>query len=463
MSDRIEEAYCKCKKDNPQGGRHRYLQEDKSEWTMYTFFEKKPYVPVILMVVVLVISAVWVLLLSRFAKPITILNCLFQIGVIGGVGGLLQFKYKVDLGAPLIGIAVILFIYMVARFKVLLNAGNFMQQASKALQKNASIFPVLLPLQLFYTIFLFLLYEMWLGVFAKRKVELSFGRCLIKTDIESNFNLAQFTTTTLLWLTFFINHVKCHVVAMTIGTWCFQQKVEGNKPARALAIALTKSSPVLGCSSLIVALTEELRNIASNKCNLFNPFMFTLFIFAWFVSKCVEAFGRFAVIFHAITGDSFCKSSYRSFKMLKTHLEGALVTSFAGESVITFGAYFFSIAMGFGAWAWFDQEMDYETLNPKSWAKHSEALFWVFLFIFFLLNKYPMFTIWIINIIASIDWFKGEIAGPLTALSEGSHTSHSDPDVKKVYYLLEAPPEEGGIAMGAKTDTAVPNNPGQAQ
>jgi hypothetical protein len=487
MSKKIETDLCKCHDVLPAGtlpgGRRLDARKD---WTMYTFFDKKPYVPIIMMIIVLLISAGWVLLLRHFAKPITLITVAIQITVLGTVGGLFAFKYEAGgMGWPIMILAFVLLAYSVVRRQQLLNAGDFMQQASKALQKNFSVFCVLFPLQLLFTLFLFLIYEMWLGVFGKRTVDMydatsnPFGTCNIVFD-PSNTDLAQTTTTLLLWLTYFITHAKTQVVAMTISCWCFRQDTDhlANVPSKALLIALTKSSPVLAVSSLIVALTEDLRRRASNKLNWLNPFCCCLNIFAFVVAQMVKAYGRFAVIYHAITGASFCTSAKLSFDMLRRNLEGALTTTFAGQSVVEFGAYAFSCAVGFGAWAWFDHEMDFSTLDPKGWSENSETVFWIFLILFFILNRYPMLTIFIINILS--EHMKGEVAGPITGIFVASvahlifdfvggiilhavdtvfvcyainkenrtHLHVADPDVGKVYYLLEAPPEQGGLAMG---------------
>lgn len=167
--------------------------------------------------------------------------------------------------------------------------------------------------------------------------------------------------------------------------------------------------------------------------------------------------------------------------MLKRHLESVLVTDFAGKSVLNFGQYLFTVAIGLATWAWFDACTKMNTLEPETWTRggeHPIVLFWLAIFCFLFFCKHPMVTIFVVNLVADsapkeasgllAGLFIGAIGGLIFAFvgdiilysidtiyicyaiqkEAGVEIDTKHPETGQVYYLLQAPESQGGILQG---------------
>ena len=61
---------------------------------------------------------------------------------------------------------------------------------------------------------------------------------------------------------------------------------------------------------------ERFKRIVENKCNWANPACCCLMLLGYIIIDILQAFGRFSVVLHSITGKPFYESAYHSFRLL---------------------------------------------------------------------------------------------------------------------------------------------------
>ena len=102
------------------------------------------------------------------------------------------------------------------------------------------------------------------------------------------------------------------------------------------------------------ALESGLISAAQSRLNWVNPCCCCFMIVLCFLKETVQAYGRYMVIFHAITARPFFDAAQTSVRVLREHAEVALAGDFLARPVIHVGAYVIAVGLGIFAWVWVD-------------------------------------------------------------------------------------------------------------
>jgi len=123
---------------------------------------------------------------------------------------------------------------------------------------------------------------------------------------------------------------------------------------KALKWSFWHSSPTLSLTSLICTCIERLKRLMENKCNWANPLLCALMILGKIFFSIMQAFGRFSVVLHSITGKPFYESAYHSFRLLVKggNIEHAISADYFISMSLNLVAYILSLGLGIMMWAW---------------------------------------------------------------------------------------------------------------
>jgi len=244
--------------------------------------------------------------------------------------------------------------------------------------------------------------------------------CDIYVGSTGNMWFASFL---MLWMTFYMNHVKVNVVGATIAAWAFGQEEAGswNVSTRAAKWSFWHSSPTLSLTSLICTCIERLKRLVENKCNWANPACCALMIIGYCLFSIMQAFGRFSVVLHSITGKAFYESAYHSFRLLIKggNLESAIAADYFIGLALGLVSYILSVGIGMAMWVWTDEAADQiaKTLDPSG---SFSGWFWAMFIMMIILTKYPYWSLFVLSFIGSSDdlarWTEGRSSPPLMAM-----------------------------------------------
>ena len=179
------------------------------------------------------------------------------------------------------------------------------------------------------------------------KYDASVNACAIEVSGGGGMYFASFL---MLWMTFYMNHVKVNVVGATVAAWAFGQESAGswNVSTRAAKWSFWHSSPTLSLTSLVCTCIERLKRLVENKCNWLNPACCALMIIGYCLFSIMQAFGRFSVVLHSITGKAFYESAYHSFRLLIKggNLESAIAADYFIGLALGLVSYILSVGIG---------------------------------------------------------------------------------------------------------------------
>jgi len=165
---------------------------------------------------------------------------------------------------------------------------------------------------------------------------------------ESIRNLMWFMLFGFLWVSAFISSVFQHTVAGAISSWYFSRDVRTVRPARAPALSslfrsITTSFGSLAFGSLLIAIVETMHVMLYwvKKANYKNRF-------AVFVVKCLQCLlscvecalkfvNKYAVIYVAMHGYSFCKAARECMELISRNFFNTVVTEMIGGFVLFMG------------------------------------------------------------------------------------------------------------------------------
>ena len=221
------------------------------------------------------------------------------------------------------------------------------------------------------------------------KYDASVNACAIEVSGGGGMYFASFL---MLWMTFYMNHVKVNVVGATVAAWAFGQESAGswNVSTRAAKWSFWHSSPTLSLTSLVCTCIERLKRLVENKCNWLNPACCALMIIGYCLFSIMQAFGRFSVVLHSITGKAFYESAYHSFRLLIKggNLESAIAADYFIGLALGLVSYILSVGIGMAMWVWTDEAADQiaKTLDPSG---SFSGWFWAMFIMMIILTKYP--------------------------------------------------------------------------
>ena len=426
----LKDEVCACNSANnvPDTGR-RMLNEGNTYYTMFDLMAKYFYIPAVGAVITLVLAFVWLVLMKYFGKSFIWIS----MGLILGVKvlmAILLFSYDASSAAVVIIVFAVLFVlYLMCRREIINRAGESLETACDGLWRNSSIFFILSPLEAVYLGYIFFWMFGWAASFKTGIVSYNSltNECDIETDSSSKMWFASFL---MLWMTFYMNHVKVNVVGATLAAWAFGQEEEGswNVSLSAAKWSFWHSSPTLSLTSLVCTIIERLKRMAENKVNWANPMCCALMIIGYCLFSIMQAFGRFSVVLHSITGKAFYESAYHSFRLLIKggNIESAIAADYFIGLALGLTSYILSVGIGIILWAWGDDALGSTTLDPNA-GENWETWFWILFISMCILTRYPYWSIFFLSLVGGYQWLADETEGrssvPLMAMF-GCAVSH---------------------------------------
>lgn len=162
----------------------------------------------------------------------------------------------------------------------------------------------------------------------------------------------------ILWM-----NVRYYVVSLTTGCWYYSNQSlaaqegaqEGSKEYIArypicysTKLALTKSFGTIAFASLIMWVCEQLRRMANRQARNNGLIGCLIACCISCILAYLEFLTRFALTFHALTGDDFCASGRTFFGHLERHgLGKVLVVDWMATIVLKFGAFVIGLLCAF--------------------------------------------------------------------------------------------------------------------
>lgn len=423
LNDDLKQDLCECKATD--SGRRMLSGDEESYMNMFELLGEHVYIPITGGLTIGVVAAVWLELMKKFGTSVVVFSMLMVLGIICTMAGLL-FHYDSTGAAVVVLLFALMFAaYGLFRRSMILKAGKTLEVAAKGLGKNPCIFGVLIPVEVVYIGYMFLWIEGWAVSTKVQEINNDpDGGCDIVVS-GGPFSAMWFISFMLLWISFYINHVKVTVVAATLAQWAFGQvgadgstSCSGAMPMRALKWSFWESGPTLAVTSLVCTIVERIKRTIQNKCNWANPFCCCVMLLGMLVFHFLQAFGRFTVVVHAITAKPFYTAAAHSYRLLIKggNLEHALSADFfIGLSLHLF-AYFLSFGIGMASWAWVDDAENLGSFDPSgSW----QTWFWLLFILFIYINRYPYVSVFILILLGNWGWLADETDGKSSALLLG--------------------------------------------
>ena len=422
-SEKLLEELQEC--ENSPGGR-RLLgsgsDDENDHATVFSVFGDYPAIPSTAVVMIVAISVIWCFILRAIPHGMVWGTMAIKVALWIGIG--VWFKYQSsNTGADLdtqaylcwafAGLFVAFIFYHRSKYE---RAGDHLEMAMKGLLARPAIFGYAAIVEVVYLVYL-AVYTFFVTrtsvVWEVGRDE--FGRCGVKMAGWSS-NSMYFITFMMIWTTYYAKNTNLVISSMALGSWYFgDEGAPDNITRSAFKTALTSSAGTISIGSLVTAITQELLRLARNKLWWTNPWGCVLKIILVMVQKMIEALTKFSMIMHAFSGEDFFTSAKDCYGVMKKHFFQGMITDSVGQSVVTLGAYVFSLGVGFATWAWVDNKYGWKTLGTAFPGEESwEYLFYVFMILFVWLTLYPMRTIFVVSILTT--YLTGYYSAPLTAL-----------------------------------------------
>jgi len=165
---------------------------------------------------------------------------------------------------------------------------------------------------------------------------------------ESIRNLMWFMLFGFFWVSAFISAVFRHTVAGAVSTWYFSRDLLSPRPSRLPAVtslfrAVTTSLGSLAFGSLLVAIVELMHAMLywTKKANYQNRLVAFVIKCLQCLLACVECalrfVNKFAIIYVAMHGHSFCRAARESVDLIARNFLATVVTDLIGGFVLFMG------------------------------------------------------------------------------------------------------------------------------
>lgn len=423
----VAQELCECYAHHNNETGRRVLHSHDDYKNMFDLLTDHIYIPITAAVAVAVVAILWLELLKRFGTTVVTMSLVTVFGM-GVAMATLLFRVEATGAAVVVVLFAVAFAaYAVFRREMIWKAGHIMETAAKGLGKNPGIFGVLLPVEVIYVGYMFF----WVNGWAQ-------STKIVGVHYDETDNFCELTsgstgmmwlvTLLLMWFSFYIDHVKVTVVSATLAHWAFGQGAAGRAtfsltmPLRALRWSVWESSPTLAVSSLVCTVVERVKRTLQNKCNWVNPICCCVMVIGMVCFSFLQAFGRFTVVVHAITGRPFYTSAAHAYRLLVKggNLEHALSADFFIGLSLSLFAYVLSLGLGVAMWAWVD---DAENLGSMDVSGSWQGWFWALFIVFCILNRYPYFSIFIVILLGKWQWLANTTDGKSSAILLGMFTA----------------------------------------
>ena len=215
------------------------------------------------------------------------------------------------------------------------------------------------------------------------------------------------------WMWYFLVMTQVYFVSGCVAQYNFDRSlVTKAMPLTLIKLAFTKSAGTVGKSALILQfitwVKKKTKINGKNCCCLINPFHWPVLLVAAILRccciTCLKMLNKFALIFHAITGDEFWLSAKRCHKLMKHAGLDALVMETAAMNSFVVIGYGLSVCVGVFTWWWAGVEYGKDVLgNDDMWGKKDEYArgsdIWM-LVVMMILLLWPAFALFLVVVIA---------------------------------------------------------------
>jgi Plasma-membrane choline transporter len=348
---------------------------------VFDAFLAAPEIIITMVLLSMALSVFWMVLLRFFASPIIfgteILKVVFLLSVT--VKGWREDAFGVAVVAFVCAVTVVA--WDIYTWKQLIFAGKVLSYTVTALKANAAMFYGLIPFVVLYAgngaIFV------WFFARSFEVVEVESNivcRYLTSGDkfceMTCDFAYPSYATPLVvylgfsyLWSILLFHTMRLSIIATVVGSWHFHSGVDREPGVlRALINTCTTSIGTLSVASLVSTIAERLNRMLLSKSlvtQCWNPIFWVIMPVYLVCGSCIKMvilmLTKFSVILHVFNGKPWIVSARKAFKILKRHFKGGFVTEYASTSVLSLGAYVFSMAIYSVAWFWLDKEFETNT------------------------------------------------------------------------------------------------------
>jgi len=305
-----------------------------------------------------ILAIVWVQLMKWFTKVIIYMTLFLGIVAVIAIGfyflsiGFQKHSSNLRiLSYCLFGLgAILLVVVFFLRKKIALTAAMF-TETCKGVNHNPGV--IFVGILIFAIMAVFIAY--WIAGFVYLySIPASVTTKSVDPNLPPQFNtslrnLMYFQVFAFFWVSAFLTAVFQVSVAGAIATWYFSRDVNGygantgSPVLKSLGRALTFHFGSLALGSLLLAIVQFLNFLLklSKKTNQKNRL--AVFIISCFqcclgcVQRIIQFIDRFAYIYIAMHGDSFCGSAKNVFNLVSRNMFSAVVVDLLGEFVLFVG------------------------------------------------------------------------------------------------------------------------------
>lgn len=378
------------------------MLEEAGDFAMWDIFLERPEVPIVMTLVVMALAVGWIVLLQYASRPIIYLTAILKIALFVVIG--ISF---IRLNADVVPIAFSFicagfFAFILWKFRASYDlSARIMTVSCEHLRcgsaSGTQVWLMTVLVKVFYLLLLFL-YTFFM-MRANQAIVVEPLTCGIASP-EGMGEMRWVLTIGFIWTTFVAKNIKLVVTATSVANWYFPASDQlENGAAAGLKTAFTTSHGTACFAALITTLAETVRKTATGRWWWTNPWACVLKAMYCCFMTCLEAITRYAMIVHVLTAKPFCDSVKDTYDLIKRRFCGALVVDSAGHDTLVLGAYVFSLAVGFSAWAWIDSNHGWDTLGHVP-TPDMEWLVYVVLVFYAILSYYPMVAIFVVVIAA---------------------------------------------------------------
>eukprot|EP01112_Ceratiomyxa_fruticulosa_P016006 TRINITY_DN4801_c0_g1_i2.p1 TRINITY_DN4801_c0_g1~~TRINITY_DN4801_c0_g1_i2.p1 ORF type:complete len:520 (-),score=81.17 TRINITY_DN4801_c0_g1_i2:357-1916(-) len=332
------------------------------------------------------LGVAWIQLMKTFTKAFVYISLFLGIAGVAGLGvyfltlGMKQNNSSINIVAyVLFGLAFLFALLLIfLKKKIALTCAMF-TETCKGVQHSPTLFvSALLTIALFVAFVVYWTFSfIYLYSIPDKNVEFT-GPSDIPhppTFNTSVRNLMYFMIFGFLWTSAFLSAVFQHSVAGAIACWYFgrdssnganRESGVGSPAVVSFFQAFTTSFGSLAFGSLVIAIVEFLEFLLrqSKKANAQNKLLVFIISCLQCVLGCIEGIvqwiNKFAYIYVAMHGYSFCKSARGCFELISRNAFTAVIMDLIGSFVLLMGKLFFtavSVAITVGLLQHYDRPL----------------------------------------------------------------------------------------------------------
>lgn len=314
------------------------------------------------LVVALLLGIAWMTLLRFFAKPVVYATLILKGVIMIGVGAYLYRSVKAscslttgDCSASMMPLILCVAggLYFVVLFcmrhRIALTA-HLIEQSVNVVAAHPSLFLASAGLFVVKVCVLGLCLAAYLLILGSELEPSPDGGCDVRVSTGDRV-MYGIVTVFLYWSVNLWLFVRFYVVSLTTGVWYYSNEslaaqeggASGSKVSTApvctsLRLALSKSFGTIAFASLIVTICEYLKQLAQKERRNGGLVGCLIACCITCILNYLEFLTRFALTFHALTGDDFCASGKTFLSHASRHGFTAIMVDYLATMTLQFGA-----------------------------------------------------------------------------------------------------------------------------